>query len=112
MPAGYEMDALVLASVVGVMACRDGNGKAYKLGAFQENEPVPNYSGDISAAWSIVEKIKQDGKWMSIATDMLSSELFSEWICEFMKDDEVDFALGDTAPLAICRAVLLATRAV
>ena len=118
MPAGYEMDALVLAYVFGVMAFRDGNGKAYKLGAFQENEPVPNYSTDISAAWEVYEKIISDCKSNNGEPDFFMLNAYHAYpergwyiakIWAHHDGDIVEFELtAPSAPLAICRAALLA----
>jgi hypothetical protein len=63
------------------------------------------YSTDIAAAWQIVEKMRADGyngglRWTSdgyevIAAKPLDHESFTQ-------------AVADTAPLAICRAALIA----
>ena len=105
-PAGYEMDALILASVFGVMAFRDEVGRAYKLGAFQENEPVPNYSGDILSAWAVVEKL--GGEDSDYGAHIIGS-INKTWRCIFSNAFVEFSAMEATAPLAICRAALLTT---
>jgi hypothetical protein len=101
MPAGYEIDALVLASVFGVMAFRDNCGRPYKIGFFQENEPVPNYSGDMSSAWAVVEKILDGNRDIAIRSSahgwhVTIETKFFEYV-----------ANAETIPLAICQAALL-----
>ena len=114
MPAGRKMDALVLASVFGVMVFRDNNGEPYKLGVFQENEPVPNYSGNMSCAWSVVEFLNKDG----YAPNLMNDDN-GKWYLAFDGTQDigtVTFVTAftdvpelwcESAPLAICRAALL-----
>ena len=108
MPAGPDLDALVAAKVMGW--ARKGpylvplELTARLLEAHQVPD-VPCYSTDITAAWRVVEKMKDDG------------DVFIEW----WRDGEWTVARkplgfrgeGDvisapTAPLAICRSALLA----
>ena len=114
MPAGREMDALVAEKVMTLnvwqhekrvkqLAFR-GNRSREVLGTVIEiiagDRMLQNYSTDIAAAWQVVEKTKNDyditrvgGKWHA-------------WL--FAIDEVLTEAYADTAPLAICRAALLA----
>jgi hypothetical protein len=108
MEAGSEMDALVLAKVFGAMAFKGEDGKPYRLDPYQNPWSVPNYSGDISAAWAVVEKM-HIRKWdfyceyTRVQNDSQHWVLFETDECEFDK-----CASAETLPLAICRAALLA----
>lgn len=66
-------------------------------------EQCPHYSNDISAAWEVVEKIG------SCFIDHTAPEMGID--VEFFKNignADRNIATADTAPLAICRASLLA----
>ncbi len=91
MKAGRELDALVAEKVMGQYF----RNEWYKL----YNDTIPCYSTDISAAWKVVEKIKKEFVGIS---DPLNCNI---WECSFTFKTS---ALGETAPLAICRAALLA----
>ena len=75
---------------------------------------VKHYSTDISAAWEVIEKLKQLGFLIiRLATgDILGN--FWQFQCadkwrEISRDGDKDyFANAPTAPLAICQAALLA----
>ena len=106
MPAGREMDALILASVFDVMVFRDEGGEPYRIGFFQENEPVWNYSGNISSAWAVVEKLAGEDSELSI--HITGEYPGGGWRC-VLGNAFVDYEVtAETAPLAICRAALLA----
>ena len=124
MPAGRDLDALVAEKVMGW-------GRAHYDYVFWQQtaaEPLlrycsstlimrdgdepPNYyqpfhpSRDIAAAWEVVERMNELRKPFSIT----QSAFMSGWIAEFLADDDFNTieAQADTAPLAICRAALLA----
>lgn len=108
MSAGNEMDALVLYEVFRVMPFKTESGKPYRLDKFQKPEPVHNYSGDISAAWSVVEKMHKIGwdfycEYTRVENSLQHWALFETDKCELDK-----CASAETLPLAICRAALLA----
>jgi hypothetical protein len=114
--AGRELDALIFAKIFDKMAFRsDGNfvfsnkreylddGDAYYLGEYQEIIQLPFYSTDIAAAWEVVEKIREyieciwpndRGLWSLLSYERLEEGLTT--------------VSAETAPLAICRAALLA----
>jgi hypothetical protein len=56
---------------------------------------------DISAAWIVVEKLKENWQF-SVQVDIFAKQYFVCIDC----DAKTYWAEGDTAPLAICRAVL------
>lgn len=70
-------------------------------------EVVPNYSTDIAAAWLVVAKLCPTANisepWFKMYTTG------GAWRANFHY--HTDDSLGDTAPLAICRAALLAVAA-
>ena len=116
MPAGREMDALIAERVLDL----DVNGDRVCGKGFIKNMNVrllPHYSTNMSAAWEVVEKIKDWGEgWCpQIYWDDNDGLEPGEWVAEFNKywEAENDYrhfeAVADTAPLAICCAALLTT---
>jgi hypothetical protein len=115
MPDGREMDALIAREIFGMTIDRTFKGEwvvnpSYYVGSLGESRargwaPKP-YSTDIAAAWAVVEYFAK--KYGSVEIDQVEKENLTgqEW-CVCLRMD-VDFALADTAPLAICRAALLA----
>ena len=93
MPAGREMDALIAKFVMKVDSPHD----------------VCKFSTDIADAWTVVEKMKSKHfriYYKSVPFHKDDKEPIG-WMCsvsgfEFMPEH------ADTAPLAICRAALLA----
>lgn len=115
MPAGREMDALVWLALhgrieEGLLTCRrvDGDIQPSSLIAGGHVSP-PYYSEGIGAAWEVVEKLKSDGfsfeMEINVHGDLIGDYIVSGW----RRDDmTINFlSRGKTAPLAICRAVLL-----
>jgi len=92
MPAGREMDTLIAKSIF-------GNVKK----SWDWEFTLPSYSTDISAAWRVVEKMS-DGE---TPNDVELRTSVRGWRCDFFKG----YANAETAPLAICRAALLAVMA-
>ena len=93
MKADRQMDALIAKELFNKTAVVAGNGAIVG---------VKNYSTDIAAAWEVLDKLNcaftvarawkiDDKEWTG----------FSCWIAGAS-------ALGETTPLAICRAALLA----
>ena len=90
MPAGRKTDALVMAWVTEF--------------SVDDNFYIPNYSTDFGAAWIVKEKL-------GLPISLVESMLGGDYSCEFLVDAETEKiveAIADTAPLAICRAALLA----
>jgi hypothetical protein len=127
MPAGKEMDARIALEVMKlpVLALEDApcpycgdemrfcgerswcsTCREWRYSGYKE------YSDDIAAAMEVVEKLHPD---YSIALSYDDPATIEEikWCCELYAKDEpyTDYeARADTAPLAICRVALLATR--
>jgi hypothetical protein len=111
MPAGYEMNKLIAEHIFG-MRIEENHGLAggfYWVGngvqfGDMRVQNVPDYSTDIEAAWKVVEKMVR----FSITIESFPKGV----LCRFFgagqttAGDAVGWA--DTAPLAICRAALLA----
>lgn len=130
MKAGREMDALVAEQVMGWTNCQkcefatwlssdksiiasgeQWRGNPLPLDIAQEVsdkfnprwETIKNYSTDIFAAWKVVEK--------SAGFMVENRQVYKpdEWECEIaFEGTYIYFASANTAPLAICRAALLA----
>lgn len=70
---------------------------------------IPLYSQNIESAWQVVEKMRKDYDfWFELTTP----ESFSlKTKCYFQLDDIEVSAVCETAPMAICKAALLAIEA-
>lgn len=101
-PAGLELDALIAEKATGIT----------------RNRPIPPYSTDIAAAWTVVETmIRKDGVYFGCPHfkhkhQSLASLGYPEgtecWYCVLNTKLLNKVVLcADTAPLAICRAALL-----
>jgi hypothetical protein len=72
-----------------------------------------DFSGSMKDAWELVEKLKQVG---SMGFQLTYSPSYSSWECGPLNPGDygqpelydMDCGTGETAPLAICRAALLA----
>jgi hypothetical protein len=62
-----------------------------------------DYSTDITAAWSVVDKMRDEGYWMELIGPMNPRD---EWVARFVQINWVEDASADTAPMAICLAAL------
>ena len=67
---------------------------------------IPHYSTDISAAWQVIERMREQGWWYT-----LTDERFNGHFAEFRRADEHGIhhfhrVIAGTAPLAICKAAL------
>jgi len=97
MQAGIDMDALVAVKIMGINVKHDWHWK----------HTTKNYSDDISAAWEVVEKMTE------YEVHIMSGLKFKHYPgmpygAKFENEKFSFVALGVTAPLAICRAALLA----
>jgi hypothetical protein len=101
-PASPELDALIAEKVVGIT----------------HDRPIPPYSTDIAAAWTVVETmIRKDGVYFGAPHfkhkhQNLASLGYPEgtecWYCVLNTKQLNKVVLcADTAPLAICRTALL-----
>lgn len=121
MPAGREMDALVAEKVMGEpkpiyvhpnlhieypKESTLGNWRCYNIyehGDVCEWNPLP-FSTDIASAWEVVEKLCNKYH-VSIWTDFTH---YGTALRTLGIDELVEVTAAPTAPLAICRAALLA----
>jgi len=90
MPAGREMNRLVMEWVTELTV--------------DDNFYIPAYSTDIAAAWEVVAK-------MGNVNELHDVELRTSirgWICSIFNSFDNFEVNAETAPLAICRAALLA----
>jgi|GEM_PF-3035933 len=139
-PAGPELDALVVDQVMGwsvlVDDLPDLDGTYWCVQLNDEGEgairPVPPFSTDLAAAWSVVELLhtrleadRNDEGWQAAisypACPLQLVRWGENWCAAFEAEADwyvhSDFggndlcARAETAPLAICRAALLAARA-
>ena len=70
---------------------------------------LPDYSGDMNVAWSVVEKMKSLGYEAWLMNEQKYKEYPSQtYACKLYGNGESVFVLGKTMPHAICRAALLA----
>lgn len=125
MPAGREIDDLMATKVLGfrkeISSTMIGYGGKpvyqYCEGILVRYKGVflPHYSHDIEAAWEVVKNIvgnkgfKLDQFDLSYIHD---GENTFAWVCTFDNHGGSleDMTDADTAPLAICRAALLAVQ--
>ena len=133
MPAGREMDALVAEKVMGLAPCDawspvnfgsaggpamwldkpcGHDGKCYPTPSEHPFSGPLHYSTSIAAAWEVVERLRADkvmGGASIAAVNAPDDATPGEWCVEWFDGDHtLDCAIGDTAPLAICRAALAA----
>jgi hypothetical protein len=122
MPAGAELDQLVSRFVMDIPGrpvrvagtahnfvvvfsnnpfWSDGSHDAARLRRDAQAKP---YSSDISAAWEVVERMLDEwGVWINLENSGCDAPL---WAAKF--SGPFERAEAPTAPLAICRAALLA----
>ena len=97
--AGRELDALIGEYVFG---WEKGSFPVYEPMKSKHGDymvrPISEYSADIAAAWDVVEKMTDRGFLIRLTVDGKN-----EFWCAFKFS-----ATAKTAPLAICRAALLA----
>jgi len=100
MPAGEEIDILVARKVLGHTVQQDSSGQW-----FEGFTLLARYSDSLQSAWNAAERV------MSTQNAFFSvSRKGVQWMAEFEINRFRHFAFADTAPLAICRAALLAVR--
>jgi hypothetical protein len=109
MSAGKEMDALIAQDLMGWIYY---DGWNHPLANEVQGE-LPSYSTDIAAAWEVVKKIGENKHRQWYLCTNFSAEFGNQIYAEiFERMDESEFticsATAETAPLAICRAALIA----
>ena len=119
LPPGDELDALVAKYVLGLAKTgihRKGTA-AWTVdpsedGRRWELKPLRPYSTDIAAAWDVVEKLKGANWWVDIHPILGPAPVEALWWVGIDGGNGHNpgrvTATGETAPLAICRAALLA----
>ena len=127
MEAGRELDALVAEYVMGDELARQVGAPEYatrdmamdagdmslegmQIGDFdwEQIEPYP-YSTDIAAAWDVVEMMRNKVIYKyPVCPNIIYHHTDGLWHCEYFSGDWMRNATAPTAPLAICRAALLA----
>jgi hypothetical protein len=115
MPAGREMDALIAEKLMGYVNGRKCYRYADNSGDWWTTH-IPHYSTDIEAAWEVLEKMRADcsgGGEPDYIMLNCYKELEPHWYCAKIwahHDGDIPEveATAETAPLAICRAALLA----
>lgn len=111
MKPGRELDALIAEKVMGrqVVETDDCNGQdnlwLNQFSEYGDQLGLPNYSTDIAAAWTVVEKFKAVAR---IEKQFLGGN--AEWFCELSIDigEGSGSAISPSAPHAICLAALKA----
>jgi len=117
--AGFELNATIAVKVFGWKKVEVTGHNFSGFGYFRESRiydiyELPNYSTDISAAWEVVEKMKEHkGEWFALEYYPAEDSWEAGW-----KYDDYDtgpswsifrnHATAKTLPLAICRAALKA----
>jgi len=108
---GPELDRLVAERV---MEWKEGQKILQSLecgiGILGE-KALPRYSTDIAAAWEVVKKMLDSGWGCEIYSpnNPYALEDIDKWFVVFAKSELLDYrAKASSAPLAICRAALLA----
>lgn len=101
MPAGPEMDRLVAEKVMGWISA--GSPYWYKDGYNVQSVYEWQPSARIDNAWQVVEKMEERGSPLR----MMFKSIHDKGYWARFGDGPQNF-YGDTAPLAICRAALIA----
>lgn len=121
MKAGREMDALIAIKVMGWewkpvgdrfinherLTHPDGKhygGMRYSDGEIEYTNRLEEYSTNMGAAWEVVEAMEGKWFWFSLSNVVPNS---GDAIVYEAKFNQV-YTCEETAPLAICRAALLA----
>jgi len=117
MPAGRELDALIAEKVMKITPEKcdfpvfTDKRDWVDPGEYFVNVPgsvteLPRYSTDIAATWEVVERLTKPTSFPDIDIDLLTT--VRGWLFVIKYDIAVHRANAETAPLAICRAALLA----
>ena len=99
MPAGAKINQLVWWKIFDMFPTPPNNNMAL----------LPDYSGDMNVAWSVIEKLKASGFEAWLMNEQVYKDFPGQvYACKLYGKGIVCFCLGETMPLAICRAALLA----
>jgi len=102
MEPGRELDTAIALHIMGYEKSRMQSGFVRKGNCAALPKP---YSTDIAAAWEVAEKMHADGRY-NLALEWYTQE--KEWGADFDEWGVTSQCCAKTAPLAICRAALLA----
>jgi len=109
MEAGPELDRLVAKHIMGWKEGQEILESLSGIGILGE-KALPRYSTDITAAWSVVEKLVNLG-WLVNLLSPWKGNATCHWTCYVERKGENGWerleATGDSAPLAICRAAMV-----
>jgi hypothetical protein len=106
MPAGSVMDALIAEKIMDLIVTQDRQATYSKMpNGYKDLKYLTAYSVGIAEAWEVVKKMRERG----MLCDMESGR-YEGWYVHFgkLEEDYSGEATGIEAPLAICRAALLA----
>lgn len=100
MPAGRKMNQLIWWKIFDMEPTPPNNDMAL----------LPDFSGEVAPAFSVIEKIKNEWDAQIQTGREYPDYPGQSFGCRLhnRKEPRICFCLGDTAPLAICRAALLA----
>ena len=111
-PTGKQLDAWVAEAVFGWVCIEGGPGGGGEIfwrtpdgKTLEECDDLPAYSTDIADAWEVVERLRGERIYLMRLTN--GTDVYGCWFGSGIHD-LVYSELCDTAPLAICRAALLA----
>jgi len=126
MEAGPELDKLVETEVMGIIldpkrcpicgwrygfpGCQPGNCSMRPAPKHRYDE-ARKYSTDIAAAWEVVNKLHPENSFGNDTFEinrLKYKDGRSGWCVAFAGEGVENYALAPTAPLAICKAALLA----
>lgn len=126
LPAGRDLDAIIAEGIMGWTDCDpakrveeletgelvgigEGTAPGKWFPKFKARQLIPAYSTDIAAAWTVVEYWKAKHHEVCLEHEGCPTEL---WDFTIYKGGVFGpfRAAGETAPLAICRAALMATQ--
>lgn len=130
MEAGWQLDKRIAEEVMGFQLLRTGGTAEKPIYWFSDGETeygvgAPTYittrwtpSTSIADAMMIVEKLWPDvqgGGYGTFRFQLCRRDGDNQWECRFAVDPNGDFSThavgdGETAPLAICRAALVAVK--
>lgn len=114
MEAGPELDGMVLRLVFGDTRdvepnnfFRDAELHEWRMAHPNRVRDVPPYSTDIAAAWEVVEWLSHNAEEVAVGhtNDGWDCDI---WFFQQLENNHAIHGTSETAPLAICRAALLA----
>jgi len=116
MPAGRDLDALIAENVMGwkdrgIGYSFEDNINGYECVLYIDKDKLPHYSTDIAAAWQVIEWLEKNTTEKYNSPSLFSVPHGWSMVLYEKRDNHAPAwldAFAPTAPLAICRAALLA----